>query len=258
MIKRIVFAIVVTLAACANAEWTPPDQPDPSKILNEARSDAAAKRYADALAKHVWFHENALKYQRSQYGVRLSFALSYWKELGKVYPPALEKLMSIRDEDENTIREGEGTHDKFHDFAAINRALNEDGKTKDLFVWLDAHEPKLAKEVFRIAQPALIKGKEYELCGRHIDPDKSFQEILQLYRETKRLAKNPKFDKSLQEHAEKSFSHDTATLVGLLVLNERKADADRIATEAVKEWDEPEFKKELERATSGELPAGYP
>ncbi|MEI9962222.1 MAG: hypothetical protein WDM76_14140 [Limisphaerales bacterium] len=42
--------------------WRPPQNPDPNKILKEAESDTAAGRYTDALAKHVWYHENALKY----------------------------------------------------------------------------------------------------------------------------------------------------------------------------------------------------
>jgi hypothetical protein len=253
-----VFAIVVLLSARANAEWTPPEKPDPSQILEEARADTAAKRYEDALAKHVWYHENALKYQPGQYGVRLSFAMSHWDALGKAYPPALETLKSIRDDDDKIVRNGKGTLAMFHDVTAINRTLKEDGKTKDLFVWLDANEPKLAQQVFGIAQPALIKAKEYKLCGRYIDPDKSLEQILLVYRQTKKVAKDPRFDKSLQEHAGKTFSHDTATLVALLVLNDRKPDADRIAALAMKEWDDPKLKKGLDRAKTGELPAPYP
>jgi len=46
------------------AAWTPPENPNPQQILSEAQSDAKAGRYEDALAKHVWFHENALKSTR--------------------------------------------------------------------------------------------------------------------------------------------------------------------------------------------------
>jgi hypothetical protein len=43
-----------------------------------------------------------------------------------------------------------------------------------------------------------------------------------------------------------------------LVLNERNADADRIAAAAVKEWDDSKFKQLMEKAKHGELPAPWP
>ena len=51
---------------------------------------------------------------------------------------------------------------------------------------------------------------------------------------------------------------NTLTLVALLVLNERKADADRIAAAAVKEWDDPKFNRQMEKAKNGRLPAPWP
>ena len=241
------FALVVA-ASPAFAEWTPPGNPDPQKILQEAQADAAARRYEDALAKHVWYHQNALKIQPAQYGVRLSFALSDWAKLGAAYPPALKKLESIRDEDTATIRDGKGSRELFHDISSINATLKEEVKTKDLFVWLDSKKPDLAKQAYNVAQPALIKAKEYRVCGRYIDPDKSYEQILLIYQSTKKFAENPKFGKQQREIADKGFSNGTATLVALLVINERKADAERIATKAAKEWNDPGFKTELKAA----------
>ena len=63
--------------------WEPPENPDPQQILHEAQGDFKEQRYKDALAKHIWFHDHALEYQPSMYGVRLSFALSYWKQLSR-------------------------------------------------------------------------------------------------------------------------------------------------------------------------------
>ena len=87
------------------SNWGPGMNPDPSAILHEARADRRAGRFADALTKHVWFHENALKYVPSLSGVRLSFALTYWMELGAVYPAALRKLKRIRDDAERRAGE---------------------------------------------------------------------------------------------------------------------------------------------------------
>ncbi len=256
--KRTLYAFLFLVVSFAHADWKPPSRPDAQQILNEAVSDAAAKRYDDALAKHVWFHQEALKHQPSLYGVRLSFALLYWTRLGAVYPPALEKLKSVRDEAAKDVREGTGTHGIFHDFVSINAALKEDGRTKDLFVWLHTNKPDFAKEVYALAQPSLIKAKQYELCGAYIDVDNQFQRMLDDYRLNKKLAKDRKFGKSVLEFGEKSFSNHASTLTALLVLNARKADAERIAAAAQKEWDDPQFKAELEKALRGDVPAPWP
>ena len=62
----------------------------------------------------------------------------------------------------------------------------------------------------------------------------------------------------LRENSTKSFSNDVATLVALLALNDRMADADRIAEEAMKEWNSPEFREQLRKARNGEMPPPWP
>jgi hypothetical protein len=261
---KITFALLAFLMNLSLlAAWTPPEIPNPQRILDEAQSDAKARRYEDALAKHVWFHENALKVQPSLYGVRLSFALLYWTELGSTYPPALEKLKSIRDSAADRVRESDQPHDAFNDFESINKTLKESGKTKDLFLWLDSHKPETAKSVFDLAEPDLVDAKEYSLCGRYLEPDKSFERSRNQYREMKKMAQlqmaqNVSHGDPLQEFTEKSFANQTTTLVALLVVNNRKADADRIAAEALKERNDPPFKAEMEKAKRGTVPAPWP
>jgi hypothetical protein len=257
--KLLIAACAVLLPTAICAQWTPPANPDAHKILNEAQDDTRAGRYANALAKHVWFHENALKYQSSLYGVRLSFALSYWIQLGDAYPPALEKLKGIRDETAKKVRKadrGRKIIEDFHDFAAINKSLEDDPKTTDLFVWLDSKKPTAAEQVFRVAEPALIKSKQYRLCGKYIDPDRSYAEIVRNYQVNKGMRGN--FGKEFQQFSEKAFSNGVETLVALLVQNDRKADALRIAEKALKERDDPGFKEELEKAKTGEVPTPWP
>src|SRR5690349_10482282 len=72
---------------------------DPQAVLNEARQLAQAGKYEEALAKHLWYHENALRIQPSQLGVRVSFALAAWRDLGEKFPKAHDALVGIRDED---------------------------------------------------------------------------------------------------------------------------------------------------------------
>jgi hypothetical protein len=78
-------------------EWQPEGEADPNQILNQARADALAGRYEEALAKYLWFHHHALEIRPSLAGVRLSYALQEWRRLGEFYPPAWEALETVRD-----------------------------------------------------------------------------------------------------------------------------------------------------------------
>jgi tetratricopeptide (TPR) repeat protein len=241
-----------------NAHWTAPENPNPNAILQEAEADNRAGRYEDSLAKHVWFHENALKIQPSQYGVRLSFALSDWIELGKSYPPALEKLKSIRDEDDQKIRMNKASRDLFDDFASINDYLEDVDRTKGTFIWLDKNAPAFATEAFDSAKPALIKTKEYSLCGKYLHPESAFARIQDIYERNLKMGKDPKLGKRVLDYGKKNFSYESATLVALLVVNGRKEEAENIAAKAEKILDDPAFKALLEKAKKGEVPAPWP
>lgn len=256
--KTKTLALLLLMSPLAQAGWTPPPNPEPKAILHEAYADAKERRYEDALAKHLWFHENALKHERSQYGVRLSFALSAWHRLGEAYPPALEKLKAIREANERAIREGSGGRETFNDFESINRELGEQERTTGLFVWLDANRPELAKETFDLSLPALTKSKEYALAGKYLDPVTDYEDLTQNFRHTSELAKQPRFGDRLKQHAEKSFSNKTATLVALLVKNGRQGEAEALARKATTELNTPEFKEEITKALTGAVPEPWP
>src|SRR3954454_11350281 len=105
--------------------WSPPDTPDPSGILHTAVDDTQAGAHADALAKFLWFHHNALRYKPALRAVRLSFALGYWMRLAVVYPPARAALIRTRDETEAAFRADPSSFKLFHDLAALNRNLGD-------------------------------------------------------------------------------------------------------------------------------------
>jgi len=239
-------------------DWTPPENPDPQTILDEASIDARAMRYETALAKHVWFHENALRLNQAMVGVRLSFALSAWKELGSEYPPALEKLKSIRDALEERVKKGDDIGVGFHDLAAINRTLDEDPRTADSFRQLDSHNAKAAAIAFNYAKAALVKDKAYELYVKYVDPKRDFLQMKRMYELNKRMAEDPKFGSDLLKYGEKSFRNSTATLVAILAINKRNLEAAEIATLAKKEIEDAKFHQELEAALAGTVPTPWP
>lgn len=256
--RYLTLALALASASAPGDKWTPPENPDPQAILQEAQGDTAASRYEAALAKHVWFHENALSIEPAFYGVRLSFALSYWHELAQKYPPALTKLQEIRDEAAREVLEGKDVRESFHDMAAINDTLEEDSLTKDTFQALDGKNPKAAKQVFDIAQPALVRAKAYSLCGKYVEPKGDYAAMRENYRRGKQLAKDPRFGPRHLDFANKNFANDATTLVAILAVNDRKTEAEEIARSAGDEWDDASFHDELAKAVKGEVPDPWP
>jgi len=245
-------------------DWTPPENPDPHTILQEASADTRAGRYEVALAKHLWYHENALRIQPSQSGVRLSFALGSWLELGESYPPALEKMKQVRDEVEKRIRDEDRVRVRFadfHEFVGFNRTLREEQRTAETFQWLDETDAEDAKRVFGVARPALIKQKDYQLYGKYIDPERDLSRIGEHYQSGLKRAED-RFGKQFREFTEHKFLNDATTLVAILVQIDRSAEAEE-AAEEVKTFvtDADLLKKlnrQLESAITGKVPNPWP
>lgn len=257
-VQAIWSSALFTLSATASGDWVPPEDPNPRRILAEARSDRSEGRYEDALQKQVWFHEHALEHRPSLYGVRLSFALHSWAELAGAYPPALDRLEGLRDKTAGLVRAGTGSKELFHEFQSINEALGDYQATRDLFLWLHTNDTRLAEDVYELAQPALIRCKDYDVCGAYVDADISFTRILERYRATKQAASTTDPGGELQRLAQKSFSNDASTLVALLTIVDKRSDADRIAEEALAEWANPVFEAQLQQAKEGVIPDPWP
>lgn len=254
-----IVAFLMLTGSQVHAEWMPPKDPDPSVILNEARDDAYAGRDQEALEKHIWFHRNALSYEKALYGVRLSFALSYWVELGKKYPPALAALETVRDEDESRIRSGSGGREDFHDFTSINEYLGDLQKTARLFMWLDENRVDLARQTYDVAERALIHEQSYALCGKYIDSSQSLRQLINGYQTSMNMgAKSSRAREAREEFAQMRFSNSATTLVALLAINNRLDEADQVIEASLEEWPDEGFQESLEKARRGVVPDLWP
>lgn len=261
--RILILALALLPTIVASADWTPPENPDPSAILKEAKEDRVVGNYEDALAKHLWYHDNALRFQPSATGVRLSFAMSSWLALGEDYPPALAKMRELRDRletqfrDENRIRV---KFAKYHEFVAFNRTLRQEERTAELFKWLHEDDPEDAKRVFGVSQPALIKQQEYELCGKFLDKEKSVRRIAESY--TRGLGLIERFGQSYADYLEKDMVNDSATLVALLACNDRMEEAKQAADDLKKVVKDPKLSQKLEKALEpaleGTVPTPWP
>ena len=163
------------------------------KYLSDTQEMVRQGKHKEALERHIWFHDHALEHDIAMYGVRLSFALSYWKELGDVYPPAKKALIEIRDRKTHQIEKGEGNASLFHDVASLNETLEEESKTIKLFKHLDKKNPKLAKQCWNVAKDYVISAKRFDLARKYLgNLVREFTNVKAMYDQNTTFYGNPK------------------------------------------------------------------
>lgn len=206
-----------------------------TEALREAQRLTREGKYEEALRKHLWYHENATKLDPSQSGVRSSFALAYWADLGKKYPKALDALKSVRDQNEARLLKGEGDWSLLYDVYAINRELGEPQATVDLFKKIDAANPAFAAEVYHGASRALVDAREYALVSKYMrDPSEQLATAQDLFKMNEKLMG--------AGEAEKRFSNEMVRLITVLKETGDRERALEIQAEALKVVDSPEIR----------------
>lgn len=260
-IQSTLFLLLILSSQLAFSKWEPPANPDPEKILREAGKDVRANNYKIALDKHVWFHNNALKFRQSLYGVRLSFALSDWLDLANKYEPAMMALKNTRDLACENAKKNISIYANYHDCASINRKLNENHISVDIFKWLDKHHSVWAKGVYNLAQKYLILSKEYSLCGKYLKPRAAYDKNVRDYHrsiDSFNSGTFKEFDaKSLtrfRNYAHDSFLKRSAIIIALLVHNDKEKEAKIYYEEAITESFPPNSKIILGNALKGGFP----
>jgi hypothetical protein len=149
--------------------------------LDRARSATREGNYAEALREHLWFHDHALEERPSLSGVRLSYALYDWKELGDVYPEARRVLDESRDRKAVACLSGDGDARTFLDVAAIDDVLGHQSRTHELFVRIDAANPRQAKRFFTVAIRAIVAVGDFDLAIRYVpDPEAPIRRVSDL------------------------------------------------------------------------------
>ena len=250
----------------ASAEtWSPtlaPDEkPDLQKILQDAKDFMAKEQYEDALQRHLWYHNHALAIDPGQSGVRLSFALSDWIELGRHYQKAKLALMEIRDRKTRELTEGRGFSEMFQEVAAINHEFQVDGLTVELFKTLRQNDHQLAQQAYFYAEDMLVDKGEYALCLELLgSPQQRFDSIHQTYvmmldsherltesrqkmaqqiaeiirqRGVTNLFTPPDNSEMMKQSANKYFVKLAGQLIEILVATGHKDDAEKIQTQAL-------------------------
>jgi hypothetical protein len=188
---------------------------DVRERYQQAQEAAREGRHEEALREYLWFHEHVLEHEPSMYGVRLSFALAAWIQLGQSYPKALVALKEMRDRKTLQLASGGGDRELFHDVESINEYLEEEKATYELFLKLQTSNPTLARECAGLAMPALVKAKDFRLARTFIDdPAVKIQKWSTVLNEDiADLANEPPRDAPVQD----AYVHIYAERVGLLL-----------------------------------------
>ena len=124
------------------------------------------KQYQKALEAYQYFFEESKK-SSAMSGVRVSFALSSWAHLGSVYPPALEALKHMSDEDKALILSGKGFFNVFQEYQAINSYIGRNHATVETFLTLEKNSPEQAAEFFLVAKELLIAERKFDVVKRY-------------------------------------------------------------------------------------------
>jgi len=226
--------------------WVPPEEPSPSEILESAIADTGNGEYATSLAKFLWFHHNALRYEYALYSVRLWVALCYWQRLARLYPPAETTFTGARENAEQAFLQQPSDEKLFLEAAAFNRAAGNDSRTASLFESVARSNPALVTYVYFKAEPFLVSAGRYELCGPFLQPEKQLFGVTESYRGMMELDEGC---------ATLHFMHHVGTLIALLVLNGRTEEANSIRKSSLSVIDDEQCRSELNAAMTGHLPS---
>jgi serine/threonine protein kinase len=255
----------------ASAEtWSPTlapgVKPDLQNILNEAKNLMDEGKYEEALQRQIWYFNHALEYDPAQTGVRLSFALAQWVELGRRYPRGKQALLEIRDRDARQLIAGKGFANLFSDVNSINNYLGQEDATLALFKTIYQTDNRLAKECYFYAENLLIQHGEYELLLNCIgDPQtrfdvyqRGFEGQIELQQ---RMAKRrdqsavpaARFTNSFTppdfgKLATNNFVEQVCKLVEILVATDHQTDAEKIRDQALTILDDPRLKSAVSDA----------
>lgn len=238
-----------------SAVWIPPDDPNPFEILHSAVDDTRAGSYEQALAKFHWFHKNALQHDRGLGAVRLSFALSYWLDLAVAYPLARDAFIRTRDEAELAFRNDPSNFDLFHEVASFNDLLGDGIRTADMFAKVAESDRDTALRHYHIAERYLIAVGRFHACGPFLNPQRRMELAAECYRLSEHHEESrSERDISIPKFARNHYIQNVATLVALLVINDRAEEANKAYNDALEVLNDDDFRTIMDAAMTGHLP----
>lgn len=255
MRARVIWVAAVSLVACGCEHTESPQagsapvsrsytSADVDQALNDARRFAREGKHEQALERHVWYHKNALKYAPAHYGVRLSFALGDWSQLGKVYPKALDALRSTRDETPAGYRKAPSDSRLYSEVMSLNIALDDFRAAKELFY--EGRQKGISDTLLTLRLDQVLATGDMKWAREVIgDPKENLEEIKQKrdsVLSAMRMSENPeRFTKDLDE----MYASTIATLVKAIAKTHGLSAARDVQKEALRFLDSPLIRNAL-------------
>ena len=191
---------------------------DMQKYLNDTQLLVRQREYKEALERFIWFHEHVLEQEPAMAGVRLTFALFYWKQLGDVYPPALDAIKQMRDKKTSLLENGQGGTELCSEVIAFNRTLEQQGRTVELLRILDRQESPLAQRCWPAMKDAVIGAKAYDLAQKYIgDPIRAYNKVKAMYEMNAANYGEKNFGESYRASYENRFVEDTVGIINVVI-----------------------------------------
>lgn len=221
---------------------------DMQKYLRDTQALVKAGKYQEALDRFLWFHDHALEQQPSMVGVRLSFALMYWKQLGDVYPPAQAALKKTRDDKTTLFYQGQGSPNLFQDVVALNRTLGENGRTVELFRKLDQEQKELASKCWVFAKDVVFQAGALNLAGKYSgDPVREFVKVKETFLRQKTIYEGKNLEAQIKAqmkaYNENEFVEETLRLIELAITQGDAKAAGEIQAGALSALDDGRLRK---------------
>lgn len=141
-----------------------------------ARKLVENKQYEEALGAYRYFFKESKK-ENGLSGVRLSYCLSEWAALGKIYAPAMSELILMSNERKNILLSGKGSSEIFMEYSSINQYIDKTNETLETFIAIDKDFPEQAESYHFFAKDIIINAKQYDLARKYIDPIYEFENL---------------------------------------------------------------------------------
>ena len=197
------------------------------KALADARALFKEKEYAKALERYEYFFDHALEEAKSLYGVRLSYCLDEWAELGSKYAPALARLR-IKAEEAHELLLRTRNPERFHDYIAICGYLKRGAAPVELFLTLHPSDPELAKSMVRFIWDELVDAKQWNVCAAYLgDPGSNYALALKKFDRSMAISdENPSFGGTeFNEQIDGWYVRDVTNIVRVLANSGEAASA---------------------------------
>ena len=209
---------------------------DLQKYLTETKEMVRQKKFQEANERYAWFHNHSLEVNPAMAGVRLSFAISYWKSLADIFPPAMASMIEMRDRKARHLLDSNGSSNLFADIAALNRSFGEEHKTIEVFEKIEKSDRNKAKRCWPYAKGALFNAKRYDIIRNFVGNPLHEFNVIKAQREiaVKALLGKKPDNMRLQDFADNHFVEKSLDLIEFALAVDDIPSAKSIKTEAGK------------------------